>query len=125
MRKGNDPRSARGRAAEAAAAQHLVRNGYEILARNVWLCGAELDLVARDGEVVVFVEVRSRSHRRFGSPVETIGARKIARIARAAQAFLAAHRLLAAPARFDVVGVDWQDGVPRCTLVRGAFESPL
>jgi len=124
--KGNDPRPARGRAAEAAAAAFLSRvHGYEIVARNVWLRGAELDLVARDGDVVVFVEVRSRSHRRFGSPVETVGARKIARVARAAHAFLVLHRLAAAPARFDVVGVEWQDGSPRCTLVRAAFESPF
>jgi putative endonuclease len=123
--KGNDPRPARGRAAEDAAAEFLARRGYAIVARNVWLCGAELDLVARDGDVVVFVEVRSRSHRRFGSPVETVGARKIARVARAAQAYLASRRLLASPARFDVVGVDWQDGEPRCTLVRAAFESPF
>src|SRR5437868_6205101 len=76
-----DPRSARGRAAETAAAAFLGRQGYRIVARNVWLCGAEIDLIARDGGVLVFVEVRSRSNRRFGSPVETVRARKIARIA--------------------------------------------
>ena len=120
-----DPRPARGRAAEAAAATFLGRQGYEIVARNVWLCGAEIDLVAWDGEVLVFVEVRSRSNRRFGSPVETVRARKIARIARAAQAYLVLHGLAQAPARFDVVGVDWTPAGAECTLVRSAFESPF
>jgi len=120
-----DQRLARGRAAEQAAASFLSRSGYEIVARNVWLCGAELDLVAHDGDVLVFVEVRSRSNRRFGSPVETVRARKIARVARAAQAYLALHGLTQAPARFDVVGVDWTPTGPRCTLVRSAFESPF
>lgn len=120
-----DPRRARGRAAEDAAASFLVRQGYELVARNVWLCGAEIDLVARDGDVVVFVEVRSRSNRRFGTPAETVRARKIARIARAAQAYLALHGLARAPARFDVVGVDMTSGAPVCALVRSAFESPF
>lgn len=120
-----DHRPARGRAAEAAAAAFLSRRGYEIVARNVWLAGAEIDLVAWDEGVLVFVEVRSRAHLRFGSPVETIGVRKIARVARAAQAYLALHGLTRAPARFDVVGVDWTSGTAVCTLVRSAFESPF
>lgn len=120
-----DFRPQRGRAAEEAAARHLAALGFEIVARNVWLCGAELDLVARDGDVVVFVEVRSRSNRRFGSAAATVRARKIARVARAAQAYLSVHGLTLAPARFDVVGVDWTSGRAACTHVRGAFESPF
>jgi len=120
-----DGRQARGRAAELLAGELLAKSGYEIVARNVRLAGAEIDLVARDGSVIVFVEVRSRGNRRHGGPLETIGVRKQLRIARAASAFLARHGLTAAPARFDVVGVDWQGGAGRCTLIRGAFESPL
>jgi putative endonuclease len=120
-----DHRPARGRASEAAAASFLARRGYDIVARNVWLYGSEIDVVAWDGDVLVFVEVRSRSHLRFGSPVETVRARKIARIARAAHAYLALHGLTKVPARFDVVGVDWTSGHAVCTLVRSAFESPF
>lgn len=120
-----DFRPQRGRAAEEAAARHLAALGFEIVARNVWLCGAELDLIARDGDVTVFVEVRSRSNRRFGSGAATVRARKIARVARAAQAYLSIHGLGDAPARFDVVSVDWTSGRADCTLVRGAFESPF
>ena len=123
-----DPRAARGRAAEDAACALLVGEGYRILARNVRLAGAEIDVIAHDGEALVFVEVRSRSSRRHGGPLETIGRTKRLRIARAASAWLAKRESRAArdlPARFDVVGVDWEDGLPLCTLVRNAFESPL
>ena len=120
-----DPRVARGRAAEAAAVRFLSGRGYEIIARNVWLCGAELDVVARDGDVVVFVEVRSRSNRRFGTPAETVRTRKILRVARAARAYLALNGQSHALSRFDVVGVDMTSGTPVCTLVRSAFESPF
>jgi putative endonuclease len=120
-----DGRAALGRSAEDAAAHFLVASGYEILARNVRLCGAELDIVARESGEIAFVEVRSRSSRAHGGPLETIGPRKIARLSRAATAFLALRRWSAAPARFDVVGVDWIDGRPRLSLVRGAFDCPF
>jgi putative endonuclease len=73
----------------------------------------------------VFVEVRSRSSQRLGGPLETIGPRKRLRIARAATAWLAGQNQSYAPARFDVVGVEWRAGRACCTLVRDAFESPL
>jgi putative endonuclease len=120
-----DPRVGRGRAAEQAAVETLEAAGLRVLARNVSLAGAEIDIVARDGEEVVFVEVRSRSHLRFGDPLATIGAVKRARIARAAQAYLGRANCSGAPARFDVVGVEWRDGRPCCTHLRGAFESPF
>jgi len=120
-----DARPARGRAAEDAACEELVRRGYSIVARNLRLVGAEIDIVARDGSTTVFVEVRSRSSRRFGSPLATIGRQKQARIARAAQAYLGRRRDGRVAARFDVVGVDWVGGRPVCTLVPSAFESPF
>jgi putative endonuclease len=119
-----DPRVALGRAAECAAEALLLERGYEIVARNVRACGAEIDVIAREGEMIVFVEVRSRSNRRHGAAVETIGARKRARIARAALAYLVRTGQSQRPARFDVIGVDWVDGRPQCTLFRNAFESP-
>lgn len=105
-------------------ADELQRAGFRILARNVRLAGAEIDIVAQDGAEIVFVEVRSRSHSDFGGPLETISAIKRARIARAAQAYLMRVKRTGSPARFDVVGVEWFRGVAVCTHVRGAFESP-
>jgi putative endonuclease len=114
----------RGRAAEQAAVEILASAGMTILARNVSLAGAEIDIVAQDGDEIVFVEVRSRSQIGFGGPLETIGSVKRGRIARASQAWLSRAGRSHAPARFDVVGVEWSDGRARCTHLRGAFESP-
>ena len=120
-----DPRAERGRAAEDAACVDLRRRGYRIVARNLRLAGAEIDIVAREGGTTVFVEVRSRSSRERGGPPETIGRGKQARIARAAAAYLAGRGQGDVVARFDVVGVDWSKGRACCTLVRAAFESPF
>ena len=119
-----DGRPARGRAAEAAAVAWLERHGLRVRARNLRLAGAEIDIVAEEGATIVFVEVRSRSDRRRGTPAETVGWRKQCRIARAAAAYLARIGRSGAPARFDVVGVEWERGRAVCTHLRSAFESP-
>lgn len=116
-------RQATGRAGEAAAARHLVRAGYVILARNYRCPLGEIDLVALDRRTVVFVEVKARHGAAPASPLEAVTRRQRRRIARAAGHYLGRHRLLDRPVRFDVVGV-WLDGaVARCQLLRDAFES--
>lgn len=120
-----DRRGARGRAAEDAACEHLTRAGYRIVERNVRVPTGEIDVVARHGGDLVFVEVRSRSSRRRGGPLETVGWDKQRRVARAAAMYLARRGGAPERVRFDVVGVDWVDGVPACTLVENAFDSPL
>ena len=109
-------RAARGRAAEDAAIELLQERGYRIVARNVRLPGGEIDVIARDGSVIVFVEVKARSSGSFGSAVAAVDARK-----RSTLRALAADWLqIAAPAaraRFDVVTFD---GL-KPALHRGAF----
>lgn len=113
----------RGLAAEQLAARHLERAGLTILARNVELSGAEVDLVAseRDREgtpTVVFVEVRSRADDRRGHPAQTVDARKQARVRRAATAYLVREDLWERVAvRFDVIAIVGE----RATWLRNAF----
>ena len=91
---------------ELRAARWYRLRAYRVLATNVWLAGAELDIVARRGRTVVFCEVKSKSGDGFGDPLEMVGAVKIARIRRAAALWLAAHPELASAAvRFDVIAV--------------------
>ncbi len=124
-----DTRDTRSRGAqnETRAAAHLSAAGLEILDRNVTLAGAELDLVACErGEdglcTLVFVEVRSRASARRGHPLETVGARKQARVIRAAKAWLSGRGLWERVAvRFDVVGLVGRDE-PEICWIRGAFE---
>jgi putative endonuclease len=77
----------------------------------------------RDGDTVVFVEVRFRGSRRYGHPGETVGPRKRERLRRAAAHFLMCHpRLAAAPCRFDVVTVEPGSGSPQVCWFPHAFE---
>jgi putative endonuclease len=100
----HDRRSELGAAGEARAALWLEQRGYRIVARNVRAGGVELDIVARKGPVIAFVEVKTRTSTRQGSPVLAVDARKQARIVRGASAWLRAHpHVRRTRARFDVI----------------------
>ena len=92
-----------GRRAEERAAGVLVDRGFRILDRNYRARRGELDLVARDGEFLVFVEVRARRSEALGEAVETIGPSKRAALLRAARDWIDAHGAHGEPARFDVI----------------------
>lgn len=95
---------ARGQLIESAAEQHLQQHGLQPLARNYTCRSGEIDLVMRDGETLVFVEVRFRKTDRFGSPVESVTYRKQQKLLRTAQLFLLAHRQWQdKPCRFDII----------------------
>ncbi len=111
-----------GKAGEDAAWQYLRRAGYVLLEQNLRTRFGEIDLVVAEGDVIVFVEVRSRSGARFGSAFESVDRRKQARIARVAEAYLASRRLEDRRARFDVVAIEWQDGRPTVDHLENAFE---
>jgi len=99
------PRQVAGGRAEEQAARHLVKHGLAIVARNFRTRFGEIDLVARDGETLVFVEVRLRTSNRFGGAAASVDSSKRNRIVAAARAYLA--RLPTEPAcRFDVVTLD-------------------
>jgi putative endonuclease len=112
------PAQAAGGAAEDEAARFLSGEGLQILARNYRTRLGEIDLVARDGAVLVFVEVRLRTSERFGGALGSIHARKRRRLVAAARQFL--MRFAREPAcRFDVVALDGE----RPRWLRGAFET--
>lgn len=92
--------------AEQAAAAWLAARGYEVRARRFRARGGEIDIVADDGEVLVFVEVKARSAPGFGTPAERVDARKRGRLVRAAAAWLAAAATDERACRFDVVEVE-------------------
>ena len=101
------PRQRDGDDAEALAAAYLRRAGLQILTQNYRVRGGELDLVALDGEAVVFVEVRYRKSPRFGGAAASIDARKQQRLIHAAQVYLMKHpRQADRPCRFDCILLD-------------------
>jgi putative endonuclease len=108
---------------ERVAIAHLVERGLLLLDRN-WRCPeGELDAVMRDrGDVLVFVEVKTRRSERFGTPAEAVGPAKVRRMRRLAAAWLAQAGIHPAEVRFDVVEVRPRpSGAADVTHLPGAF----
>lgn len=105
-------KDALGRTGERIAREWLERAGMEILDVN-WRCPlGELDIVARDGDTLAFVEVKTRSSTAFGHPAEAVTGAKVARLRRLAGAWLEEHDTYAAGLRIDVVAVLRRPGQP-------------
>jgi putative endonuclease len=100
-----DQRPAFGKRGEDAACDELTKRGYRILERRFRTRCGEIDIVARDGDVIVFVEVKARSSGRFGQPFESLTWHKRQRLAQMAASYLFLKHLCGVPCRFDVVGV--------------------
>lgn len=92
---------------ERLAERYLRRLGYRILARNLRTQLGELDLVAEEGGVLVFIEVKTRTSADKGQPWEAVHHSKQRRMTRLAVGYLKQHDLLDRPARFDVVAITW------------------
>ena len=108
---GCDPRVALGAYGETLAARFLVDLGLVVLDRN-WRCDlGEIDLVLRDGAVLVVCEVKTRSSTAFGAPLEGVDDRKAARLRRLAARWVAEHGIRPAEIRIDLVGVLVERGV--------------
>ena len=120
-------RSTRGKLAETSARDALLREGLKQVAANVNYRGGELDLVmldssGREGDTLVFVEVRYRRSRAFGGGAASVDIGKRRKLLHAAQLFLAEHREYAhAACRFDVVDAEGDPQAPQITWLRDAF----
>ena len=120
---GADQRGPFGRRGEDLACETLRREGYRVVERRFRTRMGELDIIARDGDTMVFVEVKARSGGSFGTPFESVTWRKRRRLCGMAAEYLRAHRLEGAPCRFDVVGVTEGGGAaPRVEIIRRAFD---
>lgn len=106
-----------GNEAEDRAADYLQGLGFALLARNYTIRGAEVDIIAQEGETVAFVEVKYRKDSRNGVPRESVTPAKQRRIGMAAAKWLQAQGRFDAPIRFDVVEVT-PEGIE---LIRAAF----
>ncbi|MBL0060324.1 MAG: YraN family protein [bacterium] len=110
----------RGRAGEAHAMKYLEAKGLRILARN-WSCSmGELDIVAKQGENIVFVEVKSAGRQSGFRPEDRVNREKQKRIRRLARAYLKSERL-DAPVRYDIVTVIWHEGETKVEHLINAF----
>jgi len=120
----NNAKQVLGKEGERVAEQYLRKKGYRLVERNYRCAVGEVDLIALDRRVIVFVEVKTRSGHGFGTPLEAVQPRKQRKMIQAAQFFLTQKKLHQRDARFDVVGISWPGGQPVVEHIENAFELP-
>jgi putative endonuclease len=113
-----------GESGEEIACRELGARGYAIVARRYRTRYGEIDIVARDGDFVVFVEVKLRTTGEFGGAAESVTPWKQRRVVAMAVDYLSRNGLTERPCRFDVVAIDMTEtGEPRITVIASAFEA--
>jgi putative endonuclease len=118
----SNARQSLGKIGEDLACEELQRRGYAILARRYRRRGGELDIVARDGRTIVFVEVKTREGCEFGAGAESVTRFKRRRMASVALDYMARNKLVECPCRFDVVSIAMGEPAPRIELYQNAFD---
>lgn len=115
-------RIALGKTGEDLACRELERRGYAVVARGYRRRAGELDIIARDGRTLVFVEVKARHARAFGEAAEAVTWLKRRRIQQLALDYVMRHHLTDCPCRFDVVSIHYEAGRPTIEVYQNAFE---
>lgn len=120
-----DPRRLFGQEGETAAERYLRQKGYRIVAKNLRSSLGELDLVAEDGRVLVFVEVKARRTGEYGGAIHAVHRRKQEKLIQLASQYLARHHLSNRICRFDVVLLQGNDtSTPLIEHIKSAFDVP-
>ena len=113
-----------GGAGESRACRYLEEHGFVVLDRNYRCRSGEIDVVARQGDTTVFVEVKERRGTAHGAGYEAVTVGKRRRLISAARLYAAVRGLSEAPLRFDVISIDWTaDGAPMIRHEPGAFDA--
>lgn len=111
-----------GRKAEAIAIRRLKKTGYKIIAQNFRTRIGEIDIIARDGKTIVFVEVKARKTTRYGHPKQAVTHAKQRKISMVALEYLKTTGQSTAKARFDVVAITALSFDPKIEIIKNAFE---
>ena len=117
-----NPRQRYGEAGEALAARLLRKRGYRIIETNYRTKLGEIDIIARDGDTIVFVEVKARQTGRFGAPKWAVTPRKQRKISMVALYYLKTTGQSQVKARFDVVSITSAPPHPEVEIIRNAFD---
>ncbi len=112
---------ARGREGEDLAAAYLQEHGYLIRQRNYRFGRGEIDIIAEDGETLVFVEVKARRSSSYGAPEEAVTVHKRRQIRKIAGGYLFERRISDRECRFDVIAVEYAGGKPVLRHIEAAF----
>jgi putative endonuclease len=109
---------------EDLAVKYLKKKGFKVIERNYHCSAGEIDLIARDKDSLVFVEIKARSSSEYGLPQEFVDRFKQRKMIEAARFFMAERRVTEdIPARFDVVAINLTPAGPQIELIRDAFHA--
>lgn len=111
-----------GKYGEDLAAEYLQKLGYQIIERNFRIRGGEIDIIAKDGNTLVYIEVKTRSNHTFGLPVESVNFYKLKFLERASKFYRLKRRHLPELERIDVVSVDLSNSEPEISVIKNVTQ---
>ena len=112
-----------GKTGEDLACAELEKRGYALIARRYRRRGGEIDVIARDGATIVFVEVKARESRDYGEAAEAVTCVKRRRMVQLATDYMTRHHRPSCPCRFDVVSIHFDAGHPAIEVFQNAFDA--
>jgi putative endonuclease len=112
-----------GKSGEEIAIQYLLQQGYQVLERNYRCRFGEIDLVARDGSTLAFIEVKTRRSQKFGPAAAAVTLQKQRHLVKASQVYLTRNRKADELCRFDVVTIELDALTPHIELIKDAFQA--
>jgi putative endonuclease len=112
----------KGKIGEDIAVKFLSRKGYKILKRNYRYGHGEIDIIAMDKDVLIFVEVRVKFSDKFGSPEDSVTIKKREQLKKIASAFIQMNEMNFSECRFDVIGITFKDGKFNINHIENAFQ---
>ncbi len=115
-------KKSKGKIGEDIAVKFLLHKGYKILKRNYRYGHGEIDIIAMDRDVLIFVEVRMKLSDKFGSPEDSITIKKREQLKKIASAFLQTNEVNFSECRFDVIGITFKDGKFAINHIENAFQ---
>jgi len=110
-----------GKEGEKKASRYLKKNGYEIIEKNFRCRGGEIDIIARQGNTLIFCEVKARRNKLYGTALEAVTPSKREKIKTTAKIYMQKNNLKNIDCRFDVVTIDVEDGKELINLIQNAF----
>jgi putative endonuclease len=110
-----------GNKGESLAEDYIKRKGYEVIHRNYRCKLGEIDIIAKDGDTIVFIEVRTKQNENFGSPQDSVTSTKISKISKTALSFIQEKNLSGYSYRFDFIAITFSQGKPNIEHIENAF----
>ncbi|MBI5682576.1 MAG: YraN family protein [Deltaproteobacteria bacterium] len=121
----NDARITLGKTGELAAISFLQRHGLKIIEQNYKCRYGEIDIIAKDKDIIAFVEVKTRKNLSCGIPQMAVDLRKQRQMSKVASHYIRCRRAVNIPARFDVIAINLADGPAKIEYIKDAFEMCL